>query len=157
MVNMKDYRQGEGASDNDIRKEFIDSYMREPSADGQMSSDMEARLKRRIKRIDDIRRKKDMESTYHHGRDRIIKERESTGHIGHHLRTDLPMDRLPEAIAYEQLGELHIPNKPWRCPACGTLHMMTVPETYKNGTIVAGCSFCGCEDHWFNRLNFKTL
>lgn len=156
MVRPQDYRQGEGPSDNDVRKEFISSYDRERQADGQLSSDHDAKRLRRLKRVDDIRKKKDMESTYHGGYDRHIKDRERTGHVGQFLKTDLPMDRLPQMLAYEQLGELH-DQGPWRCPACGTKHMDPIPEIYKHGRIMAGCGFCGNINHWFNRLNMRRI
>ncbi len=157
-IKDKTYRQNEGASDEDMMKEYVGPYDK-PRAPDDFNTEYEKIMLRKMKRIDDLRKKKDMESTYHIGKDRPIKDRYSTGHVGYADRTHLPMDRLPEMLAYEQLGEIHEPFTTWRCPSCGTLHHKAVPEYWDRteNRIKAGCSFCGDDSHWLNRIDFKRI
>ena len=154
MAMMKLKRQGYGQDDHDIKREHVPIYEK-PTKDS-FSEEYAHIMERKMKRINDNMKKKDIEGRYFQGNDAILKDRLAKTPD----RTWLPMDVLPEKIAYEQLGEIHEPlQTQWRCPSCGTLHMKRIPEFWstKHNRIMAGCSFCKCDNHWLNRLNFKTL
>ncbi len=149
--------QGEAGTIEDFRRELIDVYDREKGHDGQHSHDYEAKFARRLKRVHELRKRKESEDIRHRGYDRTYKQHPiKARQLGQYRKTMLPLDVLPEYLAYEQLGELHEPGK-WRCEACGTLHLKTNPTVFKDGRIQNGCDFCGNTDHWLNRLDYRRI
>ena len=147
--------RGYAPDDRDIEREHVPLWERNQTAD-KYSEEYAHIMERKMKRINDAMKKKDIEGRYFQGNDAILKDRLARKPD----QTWLPLDVLPEKLAYEQLGEIHEPlQTKWRCPDCGTLHLKRIPEFWdtRTNSIRAGCSFCKCDNHWLNRLNFKRL
>lgn len=157
MVKNYNYRQGLGASDEDVKREFVSRENR-PNSPFDYTEEYAHIMERKYKRIEEEKRKMKIAEHWQHGNDRIVKEPFTNGHVGYKDRSHLPMERIPEAILYEETGILLEPFEPWRCPSCGVLHMKAVPQYWDaiERRPVFGCSFCH-QKHFYELINFKRL